>query len=269
MEQYSESEKQFYALLLAIGLLYVFAKAAYEHFAKEKFTLFHVFHPVKSIDAKERQFISNFLVPFQDFSPKEKRQFLKRFAWFKSKKPFVFYGDIQNKEELKAYVTASAVLVTMGMRNFKFQSSISRAIIYPSKYYSKISKKHHIGEYNPRLRILVFSAEDLKEGYRIPNDKVNLGIHEVAHALIIETKKSSTWEAMRFKVGLMRLKRIYETTEFQSRLKTSNVFREYAQTNFIEFFAVLLEVFFESPEGLKQSFPSIFQHVNRMLNYGN
>ena len=266
MEQYSETEKQVYALLLAVGLLYVFARVAYQYLTKERFTLYNILHPVQKIKSAERHFIGEFLVPFRQFTPDQKRKFLERFAWFKSKKPFVFYGEIENKDEVKAYVTASAVLVTMGMKDFRFERSISRVIVYPSEYYSKIAKRHHIGEYNPRLKLLVFSAEGLKEGYRIPNDNINLGIHEIAHALMIENKNKSTWEAMRFKIGLGRLKLIFETPEFQESLKDSEYFRAYAQTNFFEFFAILVESFFESPERLKQYFPKMFNYLQRMLN---
>lgn len=268
MEQYSETEKQVYAILLAVGLFYVFARVAYQYLTKERFTLYNIFHPVQRIKSTERHFIGEFLIPFRQFSPDQKRKFLKRFAWFKSKKPFVFYGEIENKDEIKAYVTASAVLVTMGMKDFRFERSISRVIVYPSKYYSKIAKRHHIGEYNPRLKVLVFSAEGLKEGYRIPNDNINLGIHEIAHALMFENKNKSTWEGMRFKVGLARLKVIFESPEFQQSLKNSEYFRAYAQTNFFEFFAILVESFFESPEQLELYFPRMYNYLQRMLNYG-
>ena len=226
-QEFTEAEKQVYAILLAVGLLYVIAKVAYEQLAKERFSFSNVFHPVKPILAKERQFLTNFLVPFQSFDAQTKKMFLKRFAWFKSKKPFVFYGDIKNKEEIKAYVAASATLVTLGMQDFKFEKSISRIIIvYPSKYYSRIGREHHIGEYNPRLRgLLVFSAEDLAHGFQIPNDGRNLGIHEVAHALMVETRKKSSWEAMRFKVGLMRVKGIFDSADFQSKLERNTFLR--------------------------------------------
>ena len=154
-------------LVLFTFFALVFLKLIYEHLVQERFTFFNLFHPVKTINAKERYFIASFLVPFQTFTPADKKRFLKRFAWFKSKKRFVFYGDIANKEEIKAYVSASAILVTLGMMNFRFENSISTIIIYPSQYYSNIRKQHHIGEYNPRMKILVFSAEDLKHGFKI------------------------------------------------------------------------------------------------------
>lgn len=267
MEDLTEAQKQIAAIILVVGLLFVFAKALYEHFAQERFTFFNLFHPIKSINAKERHFISSFLVPFQSFSPAQKKLFLKRFTWFKSKKSFVFYGEIENKEEIKAYVSASAILMTMGLKNFRFENSISRIIIYPSQYYSNIGKQQHIGEYNPRMKILVFSAEDLKHGFKIPNDNKNLGLHEVAHALLFENRRKSTWEARKFKVGLAKLGTVFNSNGFKQKMSSSVYLRDYAQTNFIEFFAVLVESFFESPKDLEKEFPELYFYLKKMLNY--
>jgi Mlc titration factor MtfA (ptsG expression regulator) len=252
---------------LFLGLVLVFVKIVYEYFLHERFTFFNLFHPIQPITAKERHFISSFLVPFQTFNSEQKRLFLNRFSWFKSKKPFVFYGEIENKEEIKAYVSASAILMTMGMKNFRFEKSISRIIIYPSQYYSNIDKRHHLGEYNPRLKTLVFSAKALKEGFRIPNDNRNLGLHEVAHALFFENRSKSSWEARKFKVGLTKLREVFDSTSFKERVNSSNYFREYAKTNFIEFFAVLVESFFESPKSLEEEFPELYFYLKKMLNY--
>jgi Mlc titration factor MtfA (ptsG expression regulator) len=251
---------------LFVGLILVFLKIVYEYFTQERFTFFNLFHPVQSISAEERHFIASFLVPFQTFNSEQKRRFLKRFAWFNSKKQFVFYGDIQNREEIKAYVSASAILLTLGMRNFRFENSISRIIIYPSNYYSNINKRHHIGEYNPRLKTLVFSAEDLKHGFKIPNDNRNLGLHEVAHALLFEKRKKFTWEARKFKVGLTKLRGIFSSTDFHNRVDNSNALRDYAKTNFMEFFSVLVESFFENPIRLKRDFPELYFYLKRILN---
>ena len=267
MQQISEADKQLAAIILMCGLFFVLAKAIYENVAKERLTLFNLLHPIKKITAKERQFISQFLQPFHILNPDQRRKFLERFAWFKSKKPFIFYGNIENKEEIKAYVTASAVLLTLGMNNYRFEKSIVRVIIYPSKYYSKISRRHHIGEYNPRLRTLVFSAEGLKDGFGIPNDNVNLGVHEVAHALMIETLRKPSFEAKSFQVGLAKIKELFETDAFSEQLAQTTYFREYGQTNFVEFFAVITENFVETPHMFKQDFPELYEIVRRMYNF--
>lgn len=266
MGQLSEAEKQILAVILAVGLLYVLSKVLYEHFTQERFTFFNVFHPVRRISAHERNFISSFLLPYRQFNSYQRKRFLKRFAWFKSKKPFVFYGDIENREQIKSYVAASAILLTMGMKDFRFERSISRVIIYPNTYYSRIGKNHHIGEYNPRLKILVFSAEDLAKGFMIPNDNINLGVHEAAHALLFESGNSSTWEARRFKVGLLKIRRLFDDSKFQEKLTHSGYFRDYGKTNFIEFVAVATESFVESPQVFVQKFPELYEVVRRMLN---
>ncbi|WP_136465011.1 zinc-dependent peptidase [Flagellimonas onchidii] len=263
----TEAQKEIAALILAFGMLYVFARVGYQYFFGERFTLYNVFHPVKRITARERQFISEFLIPYRQFNPEQKKAFLKRFTWFKSKKPFVFYGGITNQEKIKAYVSASAALLTLGMRDFRFEKSISRIIIYPDKFYSRIGKNHHIGEYNPNLKILVFSAADLENGFKIPNDNRNLGIHEVAHALMFETRKKSSWEARRFKVGLARIKRIYNQEDFQKKLGESTYFREYGKVNFYEFFAVAMENFIESPSEFSGKYPDLYDTIRRMLNF--
>ena len=263
----SETEKQIAAVVLAVGLIYVFLRVGYEYLLGERFTLYHVFHPVKRINSKERQFIANFLVPYHRFTPEEKKDFLKRFAWFKSKKPFVFYGGIVNQEQIKAYVSASAALVTMGFKDYRFENSISRVIVYPDTYYSRIGRNHHIGEFNPNLKVLVFSATDLEKGFKIPNDNRNLGIHEIAHALMFETRKKTSWEAKRFKVGLARIKKIYEQEEFQKKLAESTYFRAYGKTNFYEFFAVITENFYETPSAMAKNHPDLFITLTRMLNF--
>jgi len=154
----------------------------------------------------------------------------------------------------------------MGLKNFRFQNTIKRIIVYPSQYYSNLNKRYHLGEYNPRLKTLVFSAEDLEQGFKIPNDNINLGIHEVAHALFFENKVTASWQSRKFEVGLKKLKAIFDSENFEEQIIASTNIRTYGKTNFLEFFAVLLESFFENPKELQKEFPKIYFYVNKMLN---
>lgn len=267
MGAFSEADKEVAALILVIGLVYVLVKVTYEHFVKEKFTLFHIIHPVQKITAKERQFIASFLMPFNSFDSSQKRLFLKRFSWFRSKMKFTFYGTIGNKEELKAYVSASAVLLTMGMRSFQYVNSVKRIVFYPSKYYSKINRRHHLGEYNPRLKILVFAADTLKEGFQIPNDNINLGIHECSHALCYEMKKNIFWESRRFRYGLRKLNAYFNDSDFMEGLEKEGFFRAYAHENVLEFFAVLTESLVESPFEFKTKHPQLHTVLQTMYGF--
>ncbi len=262
----SEADKDIAALILVEGLFFVLLKVVYERLMHEKFTLFNLLHPVAKITAVERHFISVFLEPYNRFTPEQKRLFLKRFAWFKSKKQFVFYGDIPNKKEIKAYVTASAVLLTMGMKRYQYHRSVNRIIVYPSKYYSRIHRRHHLGEYNPGLKILVFAADTLKEGFRIPNDRINLGIHEFSHALCYEMKQDGNWRTKRFRFGLKKLKDFLADDAQVKRLSGEAFFRNYGYANVYEFFAILTECFVESPNEFQTKYPNLYKTVQIMYN---
>ena len=93
-----------------------------------------------------------------------------------------------------------------------------------------------------------------------------MGIHEVAHALIIETFKKNNFEAKRFQFGLAKVKELFDDESFSFRLSESSYFRDYGKTNFVEFFAVATENFVETPSQFKRDFPNLYEIVKRMLN---
>ena len=262
----SEADKAGAAVVLALGLSFVFLKALYEHYTGERFTLFNMLHPVRKITAKERHFIASFLKPYQQFDASGKRRFLKRFAWLKSKKKFVFYGNISNEEEIKAYVVSSAVLLTMGMKTFQYRNSVRRIVVYPSQYYSKINRQHHLGEYNPRLKVLVFAADALKQGFDIPNDGINLGLHELSHALCYEMRPNGKWENKRFHVGLKKLREFLKDRQAVEKLSKEAFFRDYAYRNVFEFFAILTECYVESPTRFRNLYPGLYRTLQIMYN---
>lgn len=204
--------------------------------------------------------------PIRDLNSEQKEKLYKRTAWIKAKKKFIFHGDIVNKEQLRLLVSASSALLTLGLRNYKWIKSIRRIIVYPTKYYSRIKRQHHLGEYNAGLKILVFAADIVQEGFDISNDNKNLAIHEFAHALCFETKRKNTWEARKFQMGLRRIRKLYNEDGFQERLKASNYFRAYGQTNMYEFVAVIFENYLETPSTFKREFPDLYDLVRKMLN---
>lgn len=262
----SEADKAVAAVILALGLCFVFIKVLYEHYAGERFTFFNILHPVRKITGKERRFIASFLKPYQLLDAEGKRRFLKRFAWLKSKKKFVFYGNIPNEEEIKAYVVSSAVLLTLGMKTFQYRHAVRRVIVYPSQYYSKINKKHHLGEYNPRLKILVFAADALKKGFDIPHDGINLGIHELSHALCYEMRSNGKWENKRFHYGLRKLREFLKDQRMVEKLSSEAFFRNYAYRNVFEFFAILTECYVESPLKFRMLYPKLYRTIQVMYN---
>lgn len=199
------------------------------------------------------------------------KQYIKkcdeRIVWFRSKKKFVFYGDVAKKQELQLVLCATLVFMTLGLRQYKMVGALLRIIIYPTQYYSRIRRRHHLGEYNPRFKTAIFSADKIWEGFAIPDDNINLAVHEFAHALSFEMLRKRSWEARRFRVGLKKIKELFEVEHFRRKLVASQYFRDYGMTNLQEFFSVAVENYFETPSSFHNDFPKLFYIIQRMLNF--
>lgn len=134
-------------------------------------------------------------------------------------------------------------------------TTFDKIIIYPTSFYSIITKQYHKGEFNPRFKSIVFSWEDFLLGDIILNDNLNLGIHEFSHALTFHGRKSKDVSARIYYRLFEEIISFMMDTTNAERIKQSGYFREYALTNKLEFVAVIMEHFFETPEDLQQQFP--------------
>ncbi|MRI02296.1 hypothetical protein GH721_17255 [Kriegella sp. EG-1] len=222
---------------------------------------------IKPLTPTEKIFLSTTFPIYLKLPPILKEKCDQRISWFRSRKKMVFYGEVKNDNELKLLLSASAVLMTLGLKHFKMTRSVLRIIIYPSKYYSRINKRHHLGEYNPRLKAVIFSAETVLKGFRIPDDNINLAIHEFGHALSFEMMKKSAWEARRFRVGMRKIKMLFTQEGFREKMASSEYFRAYGLTNLQEFFAVAVENYVETPNDFLHNFPELYAILQRMLNF--
>ena len=99
----------------------------------------------------------------------------------------------------------------------------------------------------------------------IPTDAINLGLHEMAHALRLENVIRSE-EYQFFDEALV------EKFDAQARHLCQVVnwsetfFRPYACANEHEFFSVAVENFFERPHEFKASMPDLYTIMQGLLN---
>ncbi len=223
--------------------------------------------PFKKLPSNQQQLLQSQSRFYQRLSDKEKRVFNHRLASFVKSKTFVGRDGLVLTEEMKVSISATAVMLTFGFRDYSL-SVIKHIIIYPSIFYSETNEAHHKGEYNPKLRALVLSWEHFLEGYSISNDNLNLGIHEFAHAIHFHSLKNRDVSSMIFVDTFKELSQfISEETELRQRLLTSGYFRNYAFTNPFEFVAVIIETFIETPSEFRLQFPVLYAKTKQMLNF--
>lgn len=204
---------------------------------------------------------------YNKLDEREKDFFEHRVASFIKDKHFIGRQKLIITDEMKVLISATAVMLTFGFRDF-YIGLIDKIFIYPGTFFSNANHEYHKGEFNPKLKALVLSWKDFRQGFNIKDDNINLGIHEFVHAIHLNSMKerdvSSTVFSDSFKelTGLLS-----QNKSLRDELVSSRYFRDYAYTNQFEFVAVLIETFFETPVEFKSQFPKIYGKVKQMLNF--
>lgn len=257
-----------FAALAYLLFHYAFRMAEMAYVLKHKKPLYNHFYMfLKQLSEKQRTILQNHFTFYNNLSDKEKKYFEHRLALFIKDKDFIGRNGNSITDEMKVLISATAVMLTFGFRDF-YIGIISKIVVYPSKFYSNTNKAYHRGEFNPKLKALVLSWEDFKAGFNIDNDNLNLGIHEFTHAIHINSIKERDVSSTIFSDSFKELTKLLSINQvLRDKLLNSDYFRKYAFTNQFEFIAVIIENFIETPKEFKLQFPEIYGKVRQMLNF--
>lgn len=200
---------------------------------------------------------------FRLLSEKDKRKFIKRAFILVNTNKIIGRQGFMVTTEVKLLVVAAQVQVTFGLDNF-ILSKFKTIFIYQGSYKNPITGNIHDGEFNPR-GLIVLSWEKLASGYLNSSDKINLGLHEIAHALMFTIIKTNYHDYdLDYYMG--QLIKLSQQEIQKIRNNEFHLFREYAGQNPFEFFAIAIEHFFEAPLELKTELPKLYFYISKLLN---
>lgn len=165
---------------------------------------------------------------------------------------------------MKALIAGSAIQLTFGFRHLNFVN-FKRILVYPDDYYSRITRKYHRGEVNPR-GLIVLSWKAFEEGYHDGKDGRNLALHEMAHALRLENAIHNEEFDFIPEKELQYFDRLAIQEVEKMKIGETGIFRKYAAGNLHEFFAVAVEVFFEQPRDFLEEKPELYLALSALLN---
>jgi Mlc titration factor MtfA (ptsG expression regulator) len=203
---------------------------------------------------------------YSKLSKRQRRYFQHRLIKFREEKNFEGRDGFEVTTEVKNMISATAIMLTFGMRNF-YLGALQKIIVYPGEFHSNTTGKAHKGEFNPLMRVLVLSWKDFEEGFANGQDKINLGIHEFTHVLQVNSRQHRSSGATIFLDANQELEDLLKEEKIRKKLLDSRFFRDYAFTNQYEFLAVLVEYFIESPKDFKENFPRFYGKIREMLNF--
>ena len=225
--------------------------------------------PLKGLIApilqKHRDILQKYFTWYTKLSPSEQDRFAKRVTQFIYSKRFIPRDVPEVTIEAKVLIAASAVQLTFGLPEV-YLEHFNTILVYPNDYYSSITKRFHRGEVNPRFGIIVLSWQSFIDGYINPTDSLNVGLHEMAHALRLENIIRDE-EYHFFDEELMDKFDEYARKACDVMSHEEHPFlRPYACTNAHEFFSVAVENFFERAQGFKQALPELYAILSKLLN---
>lgn len=204
------------------------------------------------------QVLTKYIDYYRKLDKPDRRKFINRLHEFIE--TMEFRGEEGQEINLKVCVlcAAPAIQISMGLDTYIF-NSYHTIIVYPRQFYSERHGAYVKGGAG-NGHVIFFSLEDLMKGFAIPDDALNLGLHEMAHAIHVEyfddkfEAKFPKWE----KLAKEELKKLSS--------RSNSVLRNYAENNTHELFAVCVETFFEQPNQLKAQSHPLYEMMCELLN---
>ncbi len=201
---------------------------------------------------------------YKKLSLKQQEVFRKRLHEFLAKKKFVPRKNFSLQDEMRVLIAACAIQVTFGLDNYML-GYFEYILVYPDVYRNPHTRKMHKGETN-LAGFMCLSWKDIESGIKREEDNYNLGLHEFAHALRFNSFKGNQENDYFFEGYFPKVIAIGEPEFYKLKTGKPSIFRKYGGTNINEFYAVLIEHWFESPEQFKQELPELYRHMCILMN---
>lgn len=223
---------------------------------------FGLFHLPKGESIRLNSFYQKYFEYYNKLTPKQQKRFLYR-AYSLSKSIRII-GRLGFKvdQQVRLLVVSSIVQITFGYKYYALPR-FKTIFIYPDSYKSPITGKLHDGEVHPR-GLIVLSWKNLVKGHADPTDSINLGLHEMAHALMHTIIYTNNHES-NLDEFLDKVLKLSEQEIKKIKSEETHLFRSYAGSNLPEFFAVAIEHFFEGPHELKLQLPELYNGLKLLL----
>jgi len=221
---------------------------------------------IRSIEPERKIILERYFLYYRNLPQKLKKRFENRAVLFIRSKDWYGQEGLEISEEMKVLIAATAVQITFGLKVYQLPR-FTKIFVYPHVYYNQQTKNYHKGEVYPLGKVIKLSWDNFLKGFSDPKDGINLGLHEMTHAMSLENQFAGN-NAYGFISP-----RVYHRWEILAHeeiayIKAGNksLFREYAATNLHEFLAVSIEVFFEQPNEFREYNLPLFKETCDLLN---
>jgi Mlc titration factor MtfA (ptsG expression regulator) len=214
-------------------------------------------------DAQFDHWLNRYNPYYASLGAAAKKRFVHRVQQFMLNKEFRFHSMVE-EPYIPVLISGTAVQLTFGLRNFLMEY-FDVIHVLRREYVLNIDKETYYGHVS-KMGIHI-SWSHFLEGYNDYTDAVNVGLHEMAHALQYDSALGEEDKHDRsFKERLRDFCDEGRPVFRAMRQGESHVLDDYAANNFDEFWAVSVETFFENPAGFQERLPSLYAEMTHLLN---
>jgi Mlc titration factor MtfA (ptsG expression regulator) len=173
-------------------------------------------------------------------------------------------------DTIRVLVAASAIIPVFGFGDWEYHR-LGEVLVYPGSfdhgYKTESTQEANILGLTGlgHLRgVVILSKPSLLEGFTDAPNQENVGIHEFAH--LVEQEEIETGLPAEVPLDVVRQWVRYVGHELAHPSNRGVGINDYAYTNEHEFFAVLSEYFFGSPEALRAKNPALYGLLRRLFH---
>jgi len=173
-------------------------------------------------------------------------------------------------DTIRVLVAASAAIPIFGFHDWEYHR-LGEVLVYPDSFGEEYQTTGNADEnilgmvgLHQIRGVMILSKPSLLAGFDTPSTRDNVGIHEFAHLVELEEAENGLppevpWPAVKHWVQ-------YVARELSHPSRNRSYIRDYAYTNEHEFFAVLAEYFFKSPDLLEKKDPQLYRMLQKMFH---
>lgn len=167
--------------------------------------------------------------------------------------------------EMRVVIGSAIIKITLGLDNY-IPTRFTNVIVLPRRYMYPGYGKPFLGHTDHDTNTIYFSWEDVQHGYLVPDDAVNVALHEMAHVLEAENGFNYLFTSFFDRFEWVRWAEL-ATKKMNVIRRGNNLFlKSYGGHNMMEMFAVCVETFFEQPYAFRKYLPEIYATMVILLN---
>lgn len=159
---------------------------------------------------------------------------------------------------MKVIIGSALIQITFGLKLYTF-TRFTTIYVVPYGSYSIYQYENLVGHVDFKAKLITMAWPAVKSGFIIPDDAINVALHEVAHAIQEENKMTKLSSEFFSSYNLKEWEREALKKYAVINAKEHKFLKSYGGTNMLEMFAVCVEAFFEQPTEFKLQLPDLYK----------